>query len=169
MKKLYLTAICIFLFGCSGHDKFASTAVKEEIWCALNSKQTPVGSAGPYIEIQADDVHVVPQKSQAAMREFLKGTSFLKISRQMAKSLTPSLDEQEERSLYYLVRATGLYGDESESFEGLKFNVFYFPQTETLNVYFFGLATHATPKSVAILIRTKHPISRVNSLCEIAA
>jgi hypothetical protein len=169
MKKLYLTAICIFLFGCSGHDKFASTAVKEEIWCALNSKQTPVASAGSYIEIQPDDVHVVPQKSQAAMRELLNGASFLKISRKMAKSLMPSLGEQEEGNLYYLVRAAGLYSEESESFEGLKFNAFYFPQTETLNVYFFGLATHATPKNVVILIGTRHPISKVNSLCEIAA
>jgi hypothetical protein len=169
MKKLYLTAICIFLFGCSGHDKFASTAVKEEIWCALNSNRTPVGSAGSYIEIQPDDVHVVPQKSQAAMRELLNGAKFLKISREMAKGLTASLGEQKEVNRYYLVRAAGLYGEESESFESLKFNVFYFPQTETLNVYFFGLATQATPKNVVILISAKHPISRVNSICEIAA
>lgn len=169
MKKLYLIAICIFLLGCNGLDKFTSSTVKEEVWCVLNSSRTPVGSVGPYIEIQPDDVYVVPQKSQAAMRELLGGASFLKISRRTAKNLAPLLDEKKETTLYYLVRAAGLYDEEPESFGNLKFNAFYFPETETLNVYFFGLATQATPKNVAILIGIKHRVSRVNSICEVAA
>lgn len=102
------------------------------------------------------------------MRELLGTVSFLQISREMAKNLMPSFNEQKEANLYYLVRAAGFYDDEESSPKNLKFNVFYFPKTKTLNVYFFGLAAQASPKNVAILIGVRHRILRVNSLCEIA-
>ncbi|WP_162582611.1 hypothetical protein [Variovorax sp. PBS-H4] len=167
MKNLYLTAICILLFGC-GEFEHASSEMKEEMWCTLNSDRIAIGSKGPYVEIRSDNVHLVPQESQPAMQELLNKVNFLQISREMAKDLAPSIDEKEANQ-YYLVRAAALYSEESKSFENLKFNVFYFSETQTLNVYFFGLATQSIPKKVAILIAVKHRISRVNSLCEIAS
>ncbi|MDR6538475.1 hypothetical protein [Variovorax soli] len=170
MKKLLLIASCGLLFGCSWSDRSASSEVKKEMWCALNSSATAVGSEGPYVKIESGDIHIASKKLQAATQQLLKSRDFLEIPQAMAKTLAPSLGDRKREGLYYyLVRAAALYDESSESLDDLQFNVVYFPHTKTLNVYFFGLGAEATPKNLALLIAIKHHISKVNSLCEIAA
>lgn len=143
-----------------------SSIKQEHSWCTINPDDR---NSGPWTELPNDNIYIPNADSQESAKTKLNVSNYVKIDNALALKLLQNTNFDNNDGAFYLVRTGAFFDGRNYKYLKSTFKLMYSATTKNLSIIQFSLShSNATPKNIALIIKTNLPVHQFESICATA-